>query len=273
MRKFFRIYRDKFWRLTLLNLVCFVITLPLCMILYICANAVLGIAEGDAVVDILPGLGFYMSLFAVETRAGSIAVYAAVAASALLFGPLKFTLTGTIWDFRAGRYRFFADVLSRLRKKWRQAMALGLIDVIVIGRLATNIAGIQLFYQGGFPPWLLMGLRWLSVFALLFWALIRHYMYAMSYAAELRLWPLLKNCYILAFSSFGRNAECTAAAGLIWALTLLTVPLATVILLPIFSYSACTLATVCAVYPGIETYVLGGKGGTPKPKRGETPSK
>ena len=258
MRRFFRVYREKFWRLTLLNLVYFLCTLPLLLALYVCVNAALGIAEGDVVVDLLPGVGFYMVAFGTESALGRGIVLGLMGLSALLYGPLKFTVTGTVCSFYTGKYRFFADILARLKKKWGQALLLGVIDTLVVGRLASNIAGIQLFAQVPWAETLLAVSRWFSVFALLFWLMIRRYFFILSYSAELKLWPLLKNSYILAFSAFGKNAETLAASWVIWALTLLVLPLLTVILLPLFPYVGSLLATVCGVYPAVEKYVLSG---------------
>lgn len=256
MRSFFRIYKEKFWRLTLLNVVCFCLTLPLLYVLYVCINAAAGVSTGDAVVDILPGVGFYMTLFSVQSTTGRAFLIAAVVASALLFGPLKFVMAGVHCACFSGRYRYFADVLSMLRRKLPQAFLLGTIDVLVLGRLLLNLSGIQLFAHNPALGSASVLLRVVSLIALLFWFQIRRYFYILAFAAELGTWALLKNSLILSVSEFGRCSKATAASVLIWALTFLTLPLVTVILLPLCAGTAASLANVCCLYPVVEQRVL-----------------
>lgn len=254
MRDFFRIYRDRAWRLTLLNAVHFCLVLPLLLVLYICVNAYSGIFVGDgSVADVLPGLGFFISVFSYETSAGRALVIASVALSALLFGPMKFVLYHTELGFFTGEYRFFADVLSSLRKKLPQALLLGLLDLLILGRTVSNLCGVFII---GFPQTVSMILRVFSLIVLVFWLAFRRWMYLLCASCELRAWPILKNSYLLMLSGLGRTSRCTAACVLIWALTFLTLPLVTVILLPLFAYSASSLAAVCSLYPVVREKVL-----------------
>lgn len=256
MRSFFRIYKEKFWRLTLLNAVHFCLTLPLLYVLYVCINAAAGVSAGESVVDVLPGVGFYMTLFSVQSTTGRIFLIAAVVVSALLFGPLKFVMAGVHCACYTGRYRYFADVLTALRRKLRQALLLGLIDSLVLGRLLLNISGIQLFAHNPVLGSASLLLRVVSLIVLLFWLQIRRYFYILAFSAELGTWALLKNSLILSVSAFGGCSKATAACVLIWALTFLTVPLATVILLPLCAGTAASLANVCCLYPIVELRVL-----------------
>ncbi len=254
MKAFFRVYRNRFWRLTLFNVVYFCLELPLLLVFYICLNAYTGIYVGDsAVADVLPGLGFFISLFPTSTPVGRAFVIACVAIAAVLFGTLKTVLYRTEIEFYTGEYRFFADVLSSLRKKLPQTLALGLLDLLVLGRTVSNLCGV---FGLGWPPAVSALIRVFSLIVLLFWLAFRRWAYLLSAACELRLWPLLKDSFLLTTSGLGRTSLCTAACALIWGLTFLTLPLVTVVLLPLLSYSASSLATVCSLYPYVAEHII-----------------
>ncbi len=254
MKAFFRIYRDRFWQLTLLNIVYFCCVLPLLFFLYICLNAYTGILVGDSsVADVLPGLGFFMPLFSYSTNAGRVIVIAVSIVSVLLFGPVKCALFMVQSLHFTGNYRFFADVWSKLRKKLSQTLILGLLDILVLGRTIANLCGV--YFPSGTGALFLL-LRVFSLIVLLFWLIFRRWLYLLSANCNLRLWPLIRNCLILTVSGLGKTSQCTAACVLIWALTFLTLPIVTVILLPLFSYSAAGLATVCALYAVVKEKVL-----------------
>ena len=257
MKYFFRIYRDRFWRLLLLNLVYFCLILPLLLLLYICLNAYTGISVGDAsVADVLPGLGFFLSLFSAESDAGRTAVTAAVIVSCLLFGPLKYVFESELIGFYTGEHSFFADVLSSLRKKLPQALLFGLLDLCVLARTITNLCGL---FSPGWPDAVSAVLRVFSGIVLLFWISFRRWMFLLSAGCDLRVWPLLKNSFLLTASDFGKTSQCTLACAVIWAVTFLTLPIVTVVLLPLFSYSAAALAAACFLYPTVEKRVLNKK--------------
>lgn len=254
MKAYFRVYRNRFWRLTLFNIVYFCVALPLLLVLYICLNAYTGINVGDsAVADVLPGLGFFISLFPTSTLIGRVFVLISVAIAAVLFGTMKTVLYRTEIEFLTGNYRFFADVLSDIRKKLSQTFVIGLLDLLVLGRTVSNLCGV---FGLGWPPAVSVVIRVFSLIVLLFWLAFRRWVYLLSAACELRLRPILKNSFLLTVSGLGRTSLCTAACALIWGLTFLTLPLATVILLPLLSYSASSLATVCSLYPYVEEHII-----------------
>ena len=256
MKTFFRIYRDRFWRLTLHNLVYFCVSLPLLLVLYICVNAYTGINVGDAAVaDVLPGLGFFLSLFSFLSGGGRALAIAFVALSALLYGPMKFVLYHVEISYLRGDYRFFADSLAALKRKLPQALLLGVLDLLVLGRTVANLCGLYGFVLSGTMAVLL---RVFSFVVLLFWLTFRRWFFLLAAACELRLRDLLKDSFLLSVSGLGRASQCTAACVLIWAVTFLTLPLVTVVLLPLVSYAAASLATVCSLYPLAERQVLRG---------------
>ncbi len=254
MKAYFGVFRNRFWRLTLFNAAYFCAVLPLLLILYICINAYTGINVGDsAVADVLPGLGFYVSLFAASTAAGRVFVAAAIVLSAILFGTLKTILYRTQIEFFTGQYRFFGDVLAAIRIKLPQTFVIGLLDLLVLGRTVSNLCGV---FSVGWTPALYTVIRIFSLIVLLFWIAFRRWMYLLAASCELRLWPILKNSFLLSASGFGRTSLCTAACLTVWGITFLTLPLVTVILLPLLSYSASSLAAVCCLYPYAAEHII-----------------
>lgn len=254
MKSFFRTYRDHAWRLTLFNAAYFVLVSPLLLILYICLNAYSGILVGDSsVADVLPGLGFYMSVFSFETALGRALTITAVALSALLFGPVKFLMLRMEIGFCSDQYRFFADDLALLRKRLPQTLVFGIVDLLVLGRTITNLCGV---FDFGWQQTILLLLRIFSLIVLVFWIAFRRWMYLLSASCDLRIRQILKNGFLLTAACFGKNAQCSAACVLIWAITFLTLPIVSVVLLPLCAYSASSLTAVCSLYPIIQSKVL-----------------
>ena len=253
MRAFFRVYRNRFWRLTLFNAVYFCLTLPLLFVFYICVNAYTGIFVGDAsVADVLPGLGFFMAVFSLDTATGRALTLIAIAFSALLFGPLKFTLYHLEIGYFTSANRFFSESLSALRKKLPQALLLGVLDLLVLGRTLTNLCGL---FSAAWTPLLSALLRAFSLIVLLFWISFRRWMYLLSASCTLRILQILKNGFLLTVSGLGKSAQCSAACAVIWAISFLTVPIVTVVALPLLAYSSSSLFTVCSLYPLVHAKV------------------
>ena len=254
MKNYFRIYRDHGWRLTILNLVHFCFVLPLLLVLYICVNAYTGILVGDSsVADVLPGLGFFMPLFSYSTSFGRALVVTAVILSALLFGLLKFVHYRLQILLFTGQYRFFSDILTDLRRRLPQAFALGLLDLLILARTITNLCGVYSFVRS---PALSAVLHVFSLIVLLFWIAFRRWIYLLSAGCTLRLPQLFKYSFLLMTVSFGKTSQSTAVCALIWAIVFLTIPIVTVVLLPLCAYAATSLATVCCLYPIVQKQVL-----------------
>ena len=254
MKTFFRIYRDHAFRLTLCNGAYFCLILPLLLLLYICVNAYAGILVGDgSVADVLPGLGFFMALFSSGMSTGRVWIIISAVLSAILFGPAKFTLFRINICSYNGSYRFFADVLAVLRRKLPQVLLIGLLDLLVLGRAISNLCGI---FSTGAPQLLAVLLRIFSLIVLLFWLSFRRWMYLFSASCSLRIWPILKNSFLMTVSALGKSSQCSAACALIWAVVFLTLPIVTVVLLPLCAYALTSLAAVCSLYPFVEKNVI-----------------
>ena len=256
MKTYFRIFRDQFHRLTLLNFVYFVLTLPLMFVFYVCVNAAFGVSAGEAVADILPGLGFYMTLFSAGSRAGHILVLASIIVSALLYGPLKYLYCCTLRAFFCGEYRFFSDVFAQLRGRLIQSMLIGLADLLIFGQLFGNLTGAPIFMALPANGAMRLLIRAFSLIALLFWIQLRRYLFVMEASAKLSFGALIKNSAILSVVELGHSGKSLCVSILVWGITFLTLPLVTVILLPVCAYSVNLLSEVCILYPEIERRVL-----------------
>ena len=257
MKHFLNIYRNRFWRLTLINFAYFILVSPLMLIFYICVNAYTGIYVGDSsVADVLPGLGFFMSLFSMDTAIGRVLTVAAVVLSAILFGPLKMTVYHIETGYFTSSNFFFSDTLSELKKKLTQTIILGILDLLILGRTLTNLSGIFTFE---WTPILTVLLRLFSLVVLLFWLTFRRWAYLLISTCQLRFFQILKRSFLLTVSGLGKSSKCSAFCVLIWAIVFLTIPIVTVITLPLFAFAASSLATVCTLYPLVQSTVFRGK--------------
>ena len=248
MKTFFRTYYDHFWLFVLLNIITFILTLPLLLIVYLWVNAAFGIAANEAVVDILPGLGFYMSLFAGWSRWTMLLV---IAASGLLYGPAKCLFFEMTVAFYRGDYRFFSDIWLKTHEKLSREVPLGLVDLLICGLLLANLSG--------YFAWP-MSVQWIirlgSAIALIFWLQVRRYLFLMLAVSDLRLWPCFKNSVILSVSGLGKAGKSIAVSIVIAAITDLSIPIITVVVLPIAAYWLNFLSMTCCLCPEIEHRVL-----------------
>ena len=248
MKKFLEITRFQHHKLTVINIVYFVLTLPLLFCLYVLANTAFGVSAGEAVVDVLPGLGFYMSLFAGWSR---WVLLLAIAVSGLLYGPVKCLFFELLLAFYRGEYRFFTDIWSKNLKKLNREVPAGILDLLICGLLLGNLSGF--FTWPVRVHWIiLLG----SGIALIFWLQVRRYLFLMTAATDLGFWPCFKNSVILSVSGLGNAGKSIAGIIVIAAITYLIIPIITVVVLPIAYYWTNFMFMSCCLYPEIERTVL-----------------
>ena len=248
MRKFWEILKLNHRKLTLFNIIYFLLTLPLLFCLYVLVNTAFGVAAEGTVIDVLPGLGFYMSIFSGWSR---LSILLLIVASGLLYGPVRCFIQAYLISFYNADHSFFADIWLHVNRKLGREVPLGVLDLLICGFALANLTGF-LSWPGA-VQWII---RFGSAIVLIFWMQVRRLIFMMVVCSDLKVWPILKNSIILSVSGLGDMGRSITVSIVIWGITYLTLPLITVIVLPIAAYWLNFLNMTCCLYPQMRRYVL-----------------
>ena len=239
-------------RLIGVNLLCFVVCLPLLSWFYLVFNTYINAGLGGEMVDFLPGIGYFAGLL---LRLPPVLFYGLFLLSAALAGPFLLGL-----HFMAGRLIqkdeiVFSDFLTQTKKHLLRGFFLGLFSTVLIHFLLWNM----FFGMTGANPWIsfaLIASRWVSIGVLALLFLILPFVCQMLAFTQLSLWAALKNAMILARVYLGRGLFALFCILLYWWLTIMAFPMAALLALPLLSFSLTALLQTAVCWPLIEKHVL-----------------
>lgn len=182
--KYFELFKDKFFKIVLLN------------IIYFCVLSVLLIAS----------FGLAYLLFSVLNLTNLLAPVATL--PLLLMAPLTAAVMRILCDYVRGEPGFFAEDLKRaFKSNFKQSMVIGLAQYVTVWLLYIAIryyyAGTSV-YEGGMYYFFLFGLG-VSFFVALMLIFMSFYLYPMCVTLQLKLRELFKNAAIFSFLCLGKN--------------------------------------------------------------------
>ena len=113
----------------------------------------------------------------------------------------------------------FSDFFDAIKKNWKQSLALGVINVVIMAILAVDV-----WYFWGYisnpelEDFALMQIIGLAISALLLIVatIIKYYIWTMVITFELSIKQMIKNSFHFVFLSFGRNILTSILLGLIY---------------------------------------------------------
>ncbi|MBR4703848.1 MAG: hypothetical protein IKO91_08380 [Oscillospiraceae bacterium] len=251
--RFFEIYFRKFWRFLTLNLLYFLITLPMLLYVFYTVNGIFAErleAMGEGVI-LFSGISFLAVFFDFVPRVLNIPL---LIISVLLYGPITMGLTYIFRNFAREEHAWTSDLWSRAWSNARQGLFFGIADILVLW-LCVNGAFFDLSSSGAL--WALSAVRRvLSVLALVIWVFMRHYTYLMAVTVNLSVFRILKNAWLFVVLGFGRNVLSTLVTLGCLFLSFFLVPLLTVVTLPLFFYSFTWFCTIFTCYPIVKKYII-----------------
>lgn len=249
---FWEIFFRKFWRFVSLNIVYFLISLPILLYFYYTANGFFIAYFGNNYVDLLPGVGFIAALTSGIPDVLNIPI---LVISVLLYGPLKMGMTYVYRNYTREEHAWFSDVWEKAKENWKQGIILGVLDFLITLLLVNNIVGGFSAQSTGVGTLLLVS-RYLSIVLLIIFLFVRHYSYLIAVSVELPVRAIIRNSLLFVVMGLGRNILATAACAALWLLALFTLPLASVVCLPLLMYAVCGFATVYICYPTVKKYII-----------------
>ena len=147
-----------------------------------------------------------------------------------------------------------SDIKYCVKRNWKQAMLLGIIDLIMVAVIVYDV--IFFFSGAGGVASFLFGA--MLVVAMLY-VMMRNYMYILLVTFDLSIWKILKNSFIFALLGFKRNIVAFLGGLAVWVLDymVMTVVFPVGLVLPvIFLISFTTFMGIYAAYPKIKEIMI-----------------
>ena len=148
-----------------------------------------------------------------------------------------------------------SDIKYCIKRNWKQALLLGIIDIVMIAVIAYDV--MFFFLSGsGIVASFLFGM--MLIVAMLY-VMMRNYMYILLVTFDLPIRKILKNSFIFALLGFKRNIVAFLGGALVWVLDylIMTVMFPIGLVLPvIFLVSLTTFMGIYAAYPKIKEVMI-----------------
>ncbi len=275
LKRFFKILGRRFWKLVSLNLMMFVMVVPLIVMLVLYlgtrqtptattpifstlygANLIQSSTESTMLLDIF-GAQLNIPVYSVGSYIG---IGICILFTAITFGWQNVGATYILRSMVRGEPVFlFSDYFYAVKRNFKQGFWLGLIDVIIISLLFFDLAYF----------WNMVGSFWLNVgfyavcAMMILYFFMRFYLYLMLVTFDLSLKKLFKNALI--FTTLGIKRNLMATLGMIILVAFNVVLMAVMapinIVLPFimpafYLLSFCAFCSTYAAYPVIERYMI-----------------
>ena len=149
---------------------------------------------------------------------------------------------------------FISDIRYCIKRNWKQALLLGIIDIIMIAVIAYDV--LFFFSGAGGVASFLFGA--MLVVAMLY-VMMRSYMYILLVTFDLSIYKILKNSFIFSLLGFKRNIVAFLGGAAVWFIDyiILTFIFPVGLVLPvIFLVSLTTFMGIYAAYPKIKEIMI-----------------
>ncbi|NLV49595.1 MAG: hypothetical protein GXY20_02745 [Clostridiales bacterium] len=254
---FWEIYFRKFWRLLTVNILYFIITMPILFWFYIAATGYFADSAALAEVgmdasELFAGIGIYFSLFGFIPR---VLYLPLLIISILLYGPATMGVTYIYRNFAREEHAWVSDLFTRGIANIKQGLFFGIMDAVVIFMLLNGAAGIILSTTKTIAV-ISTVLRVLASVMLVFYLYMRHYFYLISVTMNLSVSAIIKDSILFVFIGFPRNVLAEIVNLLIIIICFFLVPLITFISVPFFFYAFTGFATIFICYPVVKKYLI-----------------
>ncbi len=276
LKRFFKLWGRKFWRLISLNILMVVQIVPLvaCIFLYLGGPkmptqhsmlypALLG-AQTAAPTTV--GLTLFNSAAGLVH---TVPVYQSWAVY-LMFGLLIFQVLTYGWQKVGATYILrnmvrgdgvflVSDFFYAIRRNLKQGFFVGIFDCLAIGALGFNIV----YYYGSAPTGMNNFMYAMNIALVLIYGVMRFYIYLMMVTFDMKFRKILKNALIFTVLGIKRNLMAllgiAALVGVFVLLWILLMPFKfyAIIIIPFMCFLAfCGFMYTFAAYPVIEKYMI-----------------
>lgn len=254
---FWEIVIRKIWRLITMNLIYFVITLPMLLWAFFTLNGFLVSYFGEEIynesfLSLFLGIEYYATLIAYVP---TYLYYPLLILSVVLYGPATMGMTYMLRNFSREEHAWSSDFFTRALSNFKQGLFFGLLDVVVIVFLVNNIIGNFTASSDAMGIVLLVA-KYISIPLLVIYMFMRHYFYMIAVTVDLSVIAILKNSWLFVVLGFFRNLWVAVINIIIWVVCLFTIQFISFITLPLILYSFTGFITVYCCYPVVKKYLI-----------------
>ncbi len=271
-RRFFSTFGDKFWKLVTLNLLFFLVNLPLFAVFAYLAG-VGGVpyqTPTNVLFAPLHGVMLHGENPALNTLYGVVGIqvqhsYPSTTTNVLLLvGLLSFLTFGLGTAAMTYIQRNFVkgepvsvgeDFFVCIKRNWKQSILLGVLDLIFVFVFALDLVN-YLFANQSFG---MLVMLYATAFLFILYLLMRPYLYLMCVTFDIKTIKIIKNAWILAISGIGRNLLCGVLALAVLLLNVILfrfLPSLGVGMLFIFTVSIAWFFQVYGAWPVVKRYMI-----------------
>ena len=187
----------------------------------------------------------------------TITLFALSALIALTFGVVNAGVTRLIRSLLLGDpIFFFSDFFTTIKKNWKQALPMGIIDCVVVFMLFYNITltyfnfNVSSAFRFTFYGNIMIGLVY---------GMMRNYTYMMLITFDLKLWQIIKNAFIFTVINGKRNLMALLGSALVVMINyfffIVFIPVG--ILLPMMlTFATCAFMGAYAAWPKIKEVLI-----------------
>ena len=239
-------------RLALVNLLCFLVLVPVLSWFYLLVNTYVHAGRGADMVDLLPGLGYFAGLL---FRLPVAVFYCLLVLSAVLSGPCLLGLHAMAGRIVSRRHVWVSDFFFEARRNARQGVVLGVFCVVAGHLMLWNVFG-GLTSDVSWIAVLLTVSRGVSVVLFLLFGISFPFVCQVAVSLEQPLWAVVKNGVILGRVRLGRGFLLLFGLGVYWWTTIVTFPVLSLFVLPLISIGLTALVQAAVSRSVVERYLV-----------------
>lgn len=150
---------------------------------------------------------------------------------------------------------FIADIKYSVKRNWKQALLLGIIDLLMIALIVYDL----IFFLAGSGGAIASFLFGAMVIVAMLYCMMRSYMYVLLVTFDLPIRKILKNSFIFALVGFKRNIVAFLGSVAVWVIDyiIMTVIFPVGLVLPvIFLVSMTTFMGIYGAYPKVKEIMI-----------------
>jgi len=221
LKRFFSIFGDKFWKLLILNVLFFLINVPVFgLFAYLAGvggepyhtpvNVLFQPLSGVMLHGENPALQALYGVVGIQTQHS----YPTLATNILLwFGLLSFITfgigTAAITYIQRNYIKgtpvdLTTDFVDSIKRNWKQSILLGILDLVLLFVLLFDL--FNYVYAG--QSFLTLVMMYATAFLSILYLLMRPYLYLMCVTFDIKIRKMLKNALIMATNGWKRNVPC-----------------------------------------------------------------
>ncbi|MBS7316091.1 MAG: DUF624 domain-containing protein [Clostridiaceae bacterium] len=242
---FFEILWRKLWQIIGLNILYFIIVLPLMAYVIVFIMQSVGIQASD-----LAGNTLFM-IFGYILNLPPFFMWLLVGASAILYGPATCGLTYILRNYTRQEHAWtFSDFFERAKQNFKQGLLAGVIDIALVLSCSMYVAMDTSALGSG--QWYLVAFKYIALIVFVIYFIMRFYIYTLIVTFDMSFKAIIKNAWIFVILGFFRNL-CSVFFIVLSLATSVGYMLA---FFGLFTLAFCRYIAVFNSYPVIEQYML-----------------